>query len=457
MIVKDYLSGARLTIALLCTATAAAVEPPPFQLVRSDEDYSPRLSSVLPPEPYKYLPLSEDGETYVSLGGEIRERYDVFDAPRFGIGAQSDSYDLERVLLHLDLHFSHRWRLFAQLGRHDVFGKRGPILPVDRSPTNMQNLFVDFVPDAGEHWCLRVGRQELLFNPTQRFVAVREGPNFRQSFDGSRVTWHKGAWTVDTFSARPVIVRPSAFENHGDPNTRFWGLYASRSFGSPQDVLQAYSYALDHRGARYGPVVSDERRRVAGLRYAARHDGWDTDTDLVWQYGTYGARNIRAWAVGSDVGYTFPRRAEPRAGFRLDAASGGAATDPTALRTFNPLFPKGLYFDESILTTYANVWSVRSSLTLKPQPTLTLEVSEAWRWRQDEHDELYLIPFTAIGGTASTPGRYVGRWTVIDAVWHANRWLTFQAEYVHVAAGTAIQDAGGRGVNFEMLIAQLRF
>lgn len=239
-------------LAALWGGTALAGDPPAFQLVRADEDYRPNDQFAPAPEPYKYLPLTQDGETYLSFGGELRERYDVFDAPRFGIGTRSDAYDLQRLLLHMDFHLNRRFRLFAQLGRHDVFDKRTAVLPVDRSPTNVQNLFVDLVPDAGEHWRLRVGRQELLFNTTQRFVAVREGPNLRQSYDGTRLTWQKGSWSVDGFTVRPVIVRPDAFENHGDPNTRFSGLYVSRSLDQPQDVLQAYWYALDHWNAHYG-------------------------------------------------------------------------------------------------------------------------------------------------------------------------------------------------------------
>jgi hypothetical protein len=36
-------------------------------------------------------------------------------------------------------------------------------------------------------------------------------------------------------------------------------------------------------------------------------------------------------------------------------------------------------------------------------------------------------------------------------------WLNFQFEYVHVAAGTAVREAGGDDVDFGMLIAQFSF
>ena len=451
-----------LTLLLMLHGPAVtADEPAPFRLVRSDENYNPNIHQgrySTAPEPWKYVPLTADGETYLSFGGEIRERYDVFDAPRFGIRTRSDSYDLQRLLLHGDLHFGRRLRLYAELGKHEVFGKRTAVLPVDESPTNFQNLFIDILPDAAERWRVRVGRQELLLNPTQRFISVREGPNLRQSYDGARVSWTRGAWKVDAFSFRPMlVVKPDAFDNRGDPNSLFSGAYVSHAIDKPEDVIEGYWLAYDHWNAQYGTKVGPERRRTVGTRVALHKGGWDLDTDLARQYGTFAGRDIRAWAIGADGGFTFDTSLKPRLGLRFDGASGGSSTDPNSLDTFNPLFPKGLYFDESMLTTYANLLSVRPSLTITPVRTLTLQVSEAWRWKQTVQDNLYLIPFVPIPQTAGTAGKYVGRWTIVDGNWRANRWLTFQGEYVHVAAAEAVQAARGHDVDFFMLIAQLRF
>jgi len=171
-----------LTFGLACLDArhaGAAGPPEPFRLVRSDENYDPRrlAPGVAPaPEPYKYLPLVEGGTTWLSLGGELRERYEAMDAPRFGIGSRSDSYVVQRLLFHADLHSGSHLRLYAELGDHRVFGRRTPITPVDESWPNLQNLFLEISPDANAHWRLRLGRQELLLNPMQRLVAVREAP-----------------------------------------------------------------------------------------------------------------------------------------------------------------------------------------------------------------------------------------------------------------------------------------
>jgi hypothetical protein len=69
-----------------------------------------------------------------------------------------------------------------------------------------------------------------------------------------------------------------------------------------------------------------------------------------------------------------------------------------------------------------------------------IKASQAWRWKESVHDALYLIAFVPIPSTALTPGKYVGGWTIVDGT-HANRWLSFQAGYVHAAAGEAVQSA----------------
>ena len=73
---------------------------------------------------YKYIPLDADGDSWLSLGGELRERPELFDAPRFGLaGGEEDGYVLQRVLVHADLHLGPHVRLFAQLGAYEAFGK----------------------------------------------------------------------------------------------------------------------------------------------------------------------------------------------------------------------------------------------------------------------------------------------------------------------------------------------
>ena len=66
--------------------------PPPFTLLRFNEDYTyladPR-NQTDPFDPIKYIPLDpDDPKTYLNLGGELRERFEHFTNPRFGVPPQ---------------------------------------------------------------------------------------------------------------------------------------------------------------------------------------------------------------------------------------------------------------------------------------------------------------------------------------------------------------------------------
>ena len=52
----------------------------------------------------KHVPLRDDGAWYLSLGGELRERYEYFHNASWGQGPQDETgYLLQRCMLHADI------------------------------------------------------------------------------------------------------------------------------------------------------------------------------------------------------------------------------------------------------------------------------------------------------------------------------------------------------------------
>lgn len=435
----------------------AAEEPPPFQLIRSDENYAylaDPAQRVDFEDRLKFIRFGDSG--YLSLGGELRERYDSFDAPRFGIGATNDSYVLQRVLLHADAHFNDRVRVFVQLGRADAFSKDKPYGVSDVDRTDLQNAFVDVVPDPDRHLTLRLGRQEIAFDSSQRFVSVREGPNVRQSFDGVRATWSQDAIRLDAFATRPVSYRPGSFDDRGDRNQRFYGLNLAYQLAARQSI-EGYVIELDRERVRFASTTGDERRLSFGARWFGKEDGFDHDAEAVYQTGSFAGHDIRAWAVGLIGGFTFESPWSPRAGLEFDAGSGDRRPDQGALHTFNPMFPKGAYFNESALISWANLVMLRASITIQPTASTSVSASVSERWRQTGNDAVYLQPYTPIAATLGNSERRVGEGYQLDATWRANRYFSLSAEFLYQTAGPSIRLAGGRAVTFGMLIGQLRF
>ncbi|ATC32010.1 alginate export family protein [Caulobacter vibrioides] len=443
-------------LAILATAGAArADEVPAFKSVRADEDYSYLRNAAdrAGLDRLRYIPLGYTA--YLGLGGEARLRVDAGSAPRFGIGNETaDTFALGRLLLSGDLHLAPAVRVYGELGLHRDLGKRAAPAPTDRDSVDAQVLFVDLTPAPG--WRLRLGRQELQLNPTQRFVAVREGPNVRQSFDGARVTRTIRNLKLDAFHLQPVVLSPGAFDDTRNRNQRFYGLYVATRL-SPHDNLDAYVMGLERDGARFGAITGDERRISLGARLAGSRGPIDYEAEGVAQDGRFAGRQIRAFAASAGGGYTLDHHWKPRLGLRLDLGSGDSDPTDQRLETFNPMFPKGAYFNETGLTSWGNLTALRASLGLAPARTVALEASYTAHRCQTRADAIYLQPLTALAPTCGDRSKSLGGAAQLDGTWQVNRNLKIQAQLVHRTAGETLRGLGGRRANLAVLFAQFRF
>lgn len=432
--------------------------PPAFKADRTAEDYSylkdeakreSRLDRI------KFVPLAADGEVFMSFGGEIRERAETIDRPVFGIGGrESDGYVLQRAVVHADLHLGSAVRLFGQLGSQVAFGKKILSSP-DEDELDVQQLLVELKP-AGP-LTVRVGRQEMAFNPSQRFVSFRDATNVRQSFDGARATLNLGRLKMDGFLVRPVTLRRGVFDDAGSNRQRFGGLYGSLGLDARRSATaDGYWFHLEREAASFGGVSGEERRDSIGLRSGGTSGTWDWDVEGLVQRGMFADQHIRAWALSADLGYTASGPGKPRLGFRVDSGSGDRRNGDGRLGTFNPLFPKGPYFNEANVTSFANLVAVRPSVRVQPVRILTFEAAAQWKWKQARGDAVYLGPATPVAGTLGGPGE-IGQVYSADATVQFGRHWNLRGYYLHHSAGAAIRAAGGEAIDFGMASLQFRF
>jgi hypothetical protein len=401
----------------------------------------------------KHFQLGDDG--FVSIGGEIRERVDSYSAANFGIGTRRDDYALQRLLVHSDLHVGERTRVFLQLGRHSAFDK-STTGPSDSDGVDVQNAFLDFVADPGKHLTLRIGRQDLVMNSAQRFVSIREGPNMRLSFDGVSGTWVDTNFHARGFYTEPIKYRPGTFDDASDGDQRFYGgdfVYQL----DESNTLQVYALELDRKRVRFGGVQADERRHSFAFRWNGSDGHLDHDVEVMYQAGRFGDRYIRAWAASAGAGYTLQAQWSPRLALELDAGSGDRNAQDGRLGTFNPMFPKGPFFDPSSMTSWANLVLLRATASIAPVRSINLSFSVGERWRQSRSDAVYTQPYVPLVATLGNTERRVGEQYELNMAWQANRYLVLLFQGIHATAGPAIHLAGGRSVNFGMLSAQFRF
>ena len=139
-----------------------------------------------------------------------------------------------------------------------------------------------------------------------------------------------------------------------------------------------------------------------------------------------------------------------------DGIQKGDAADGR-LQTFNPLFPKGAYFNETGLTSWSNLVALRPSLGLSPTRDVSLELSYLIRRRQTGDDAIYLQPSTPLVPAGTNRSRAVSDGIQLDAGWQVDRNLKLQLQALHQDAAAAVTAIGGKDVNFAMAIIQYRF
>ncbi|EIK95725.1 hypothetical protein PMM47T1_15106 [Pseudomonas sp. M47T1] len=423
---------------------------PTIKANRWQEDWSALASPALRTEPLdnlKYIPLGSDA--WLSLGATLRERLEMNDAANFGTkGTARDNYLLQRFQVHADLHFNEHWRLFTQLEDVRAYDKT-TLGGADQNRLDLRLAFLEYI-NAFDSGTLksRVGRQDFAFD-LQRFVSSRDGPNVRQSFDALWADWETTQWRFIGIVSHPVQYRDDQdFDDTSNNAVRFDMLRVEHVVGNNQE-LSAY-YALYQRDdAQYLDASGSEERHIVDARYAGTAANVDWDLEAMLQGGTVGAKDIRAWAGGSRVGYTFADQPwTPRLGLQLDIASGDSHAGDGRVGTFNPLFPNGYYFTLAGYTGYSNLIHVKPSLTVKPLPGLSVQTAIGLLWRQTTDDAVYTQPNIAVANTAGTGQRWTGAYAQLrtDYAFTAN--LSGAVEAVHYDAGQTLREAGGHDSNY---------
>jgi len=331
--------------------TASAPQRPAYNLDRSEEDWK-FLQDPSPREdfwdPVKYIPLARKG-WYLTLAGEIRPFYEIYHNYNWGAGPQDGGYYLQRIMGSTDLHFGDRTRLLVELQSGDVFGRNGGPRPSqDKDTSDVSQAFTGLTVIPGDHKPkleLKLGRQELNYGEGS-LLAIRE-LNVRRTFDGVKSIIRLGDWKIDLLAFRPALIKPGVFDDRIDSSHALWGAWASRpikkrSFWRQADV---YYLGLDRKQASFKQSTARELRHTVGVLLHAQQGAFSMFTEADLQFGSFGADNIRAWKYAQSLSWSFrDRPLRPAVSLLGAISSGNTRSGSPVLQTFNPLFPRGLYY-----------------------------------------------------------------------------------------------------------------
>src|SRR5262245_43842226 len=117
----------------------AGAGPPPstreYKLLRDEEDWSFLADATLKSDPFdaiKFIPFTASRQSFVSVGGEVRQWYERFTNDEWGAEPPDRSgYLLQRYMVHADAHFSRTVRAFVQVKSGLSDGRAGGPRPTD--------------------------------------------------------------------------------------------------------------------------------------------------------------------------------------------------------------------------------------------------------------------------------------------------------------------------------------
>jgi hypothetical protein len=425
--------------------------PPPYKVLRFDEDYACLSNPTNRTDwidPIKYIPLRTNSPGwYLTLGGELRERFEGNYDPNFGIGGQKpDSYWLQRVTLLSDVHLGERFRVFAEGISGVMQGENPPAPPVQQDPLDLQFAFADVVPylTDDESLTLRGGRFGMSFG-SGRLVATRAAPNIPFRFDGGEMIYTRPLWEATAFLTRPV--EDNGGISGSNPGTKFWGLYVTHWLDAPHQLgIDVYYLGFANEQARYASGTGNENRQSFGSRIFGSKNQWNWNGEGVVQVGTFGDESIFAWTASLDSGYTWDAKFQPRLGLKVDVVSGN--TGNGQLGTFNALYFKSGYFNDASMIRPANLIDVHPNLAANLTRDLSVNGGADVFWRYSENDAIYAPPGYVEIPPSEAGSAYVATAVDVNLQWQIQRHIAFGASFVHFFTGSYIHAAGGSDVNY---------
>ena len=426
----------------------SAPQAPAYKLLRYDEDWrflrehSQRHDLW---DPIKYVPLNDAGSAYVSLGGEVRERFEYYSAVAFGHApASKDGYFLQRYLLHADAHFGRDARLFAQFGSSEEDGRSGGPRPFDRDTHDMVQLFADGRTALSRQTSLtvRFGRQQMAFG-SSRLVSTGEGINVLTRFDGARAILQTPRWRVDAFDTRPTASSYGVTDGAGQYKRLFWGVYGTNptQFGRTNG-LDLYYLDFRSRSEVYTSGTGPEDRQSGGFRLFGQNGAIDYNNEFTYQWGRFNGGSINAYAIQTDNGITAKRwHLSPRLGLRVDLATGDQNPKDHSLQTFNPLFVAPNYYNQASIAGPRNFLDVHPTLDLHPARTVDILVDWDFFWRESLKDGVYGPTGTGVITAANgSESKFAGSIPNLQVTWSVDKHISLLANYARFYPGGFLTD-----------------
>lgn len=291
----------------------------------------------------------------------------------------------------------------------------------------------------GEPFRFQAGRMTLEYID-RRLIGRNRFRNTVNAFDGFRIQMGESTsdWEVDVFAAQPVerrLTRPDV------PDEERWvyGIVGMWRKWSKYVTIEPYYYILDED--RTDPTAADREIHMLGLHTFGpiAGTGFDYDTDVVFQFGDDGPRDMCAFGFYSELGYTFTHPWTPRLSFSTLYGSGDR--DPSDARTerFDRLYAPNHPWSMSDFFSWTNTISPKLRLEFKPHKTLRADMAYGTYWLASDSDA-WNIPGRR--DRTGTSGDFVGQDLEVRLRYQPDPRVEIELGYSHFIQGDFVDHTG---------------
>lgn len=371
----------------------------------------------------KHMPIN-DNKGFNSVVLNVRESYEIFRNYLWGIGTQDKGgYFLHRVLLHNDFRWNQHLRIFAEAQSSTISGRNGGPRPVqDKNELAINQFFGELSLPASQHTLLRFrfGKQSLNYG-AGTLLDARDA-NVRRSFIGYKLILEKRLTRIDAFFMKLAGTREGIFDDKVDHNQKVAGVWATQKLSNGGLAKLDFYYIFINRNlTKFNQGLGKESRNTIGSAIYFKKGNWSSYSEVDLQWGRFNHHAILAWKIAPSWAYQL-QRATFKPVFSIQGAisSGDRSGDDPDLQTFNPLYPKAIY--------YGFIDNVGSANIIVVHPKIEFQFNEHFRfiighykfWRQHSSDGIYavngsyLLPDTAGNRSVGTMLDVSATYTIDD-------------------------------------------
>ncbi len=404
----------------------------------------------------KFIPLNREENIWLSFGGQYRPRFEFFDQRFLQKTNGTDSYYSHRMALNASINLTDHFRVFGEF-YHGMLSRAGNT-PVQDDPLALHQLFVEpKIKWGGAILSLRLGRQEMSYG-ISRLIGMREGPNIRLSFDAARLKYERNTTSIDAFYGREVLPNFEVFNDRTNKDMGFWGVYSKFFITNGNGFTDLYYLGLNRKQATYEAGSAEENRHTFGLRMSGKNgERFHYNTELMYQFGTFGDHTISSFAAELDYRYVFQNMPfKPVLGLKLDYIAGDKDINDDKHNSFNSLFANPTYFGLSSTIAPTNLFDIHPSVRLNFTDKIGAGLNWDFLWRASTDDGVYApAGFLLFPGSANDH-RFIGQEFGVNTIWVFGPHLNLSGEFSCLVPGRFIKEQNGGSLTYFSITASYK-